>query len=220
MDYKIGDKVVYPNHGVGVVEQISYGVLNGRTERYFMIRIVSSGLQRYDRWPSFRYSFHGIHQSPWFPRKGQTQLSSRLEAPLQRELRAHAHRGPSRSRRGPQESRFPQPQQASLLSRKENAGTRKVPPRQRNGHFPQHHGGKRRSHCRKVSRQGQTTVSHHDREIRIVSGAAFAVLLLAGNLALPATFLPITRPGRDPAEWTRQCTPTGLRRIAGFRKEK
>ena len=45
MDYKIGDKVVYPNHGVGVVDQISYGVLNGRTERYYMIRIVSSGLR-------------------------------------------------------------------------------------------------------------------------------------------------------------------------------
>jgi CarD family transcriptional regulator, regulator of rRNA transcription len=45
MDYKIGDKVVYPNHGVGAVEQISYGVLNGRTERYYMIRIVSSGLR-------------------------------------------------------------------------------------------------------------------------------------------------------------------------------
>jgi len=45
MEYKIGDKVVYPNHGVGVVEQISYGLLNGRTERYFMIRIVSSGLK-------------------------------------------------------------------------------------------------------------------------------------------------------------------------------
>jgi len=45
MDYKIGDKVVYPNHGVGVVEQINYGILNGRTERYYMIRIVSSGLR-------------------------------------------------------------------------------------------------------------------------------------------------------------------------------
>ena len=45
MDYRIGDKVVYPNHGVGVVDQISYGVLNGKTERYFMIRIVSSGLR-------------------------------------------------------------------------------------------------------------------------------------------------------------------------------
>jgi CarD family transcriptional regulator len=45
MDYKIGDKVVYPNHGVGVVEQISYGILNGRTERYYMIRVLSSGLR-------------------------------------------------------------------------------------------------------------------------------------------------------------------------------
>src|SRR5689334_25412371 len=45
MDYKIGDKVVYPNHGVGVIEQINYGILNGKTERYYMIRIVSSGLR-------------------------------------------------------------------------------------------------------------------------------------------------------------------------------
>ncbi len=45
MDFKIGDKVVYPNHGVGVIEQISYGVLNGRTEKYYMLRIFSSGLK-------------------------------------------------------------------------------------------------------------------------------------------------------------------------------
>ncbi len=45
MDYKIGDKVVYPNHGVGVIEQISYGVLNGRTEKYYMLRIFASGLK-------------------------------------------------------------------------------------------------------------------------------------------------------------------------------
>src|SRR2546426_30625 len=29
MDYKIGEKVVYPNHGVGIIEQINFGVLNG-----------------------------------------------------------------------------------------------------------------------------------------------------------------------------------------------
>ena len=29
MEYKMGDKVVYPNHGVGIIEQISYGVLEG-----------------------------------------------------------------------------------------------------------------------------------------------------------------------------------------------
>ncbi len=45
MDYKIGDKVVYPNHGVGVIEQIHYGMLNGRTERYYMLRILASGLK-------------------------------------------------------------------------------------------------------------------------------------------------------------------------------
>src|SRR6202161_1521731 len=45
MEFKIGEKVVYPNHGVGVIEQISYGTLNGRTETYYMLRITSSSLK-------------------------------------------------------------------------------------------------------------------------------------------------------------------------------
>ena len=45
MDFKLGEKVVYPNHGVGIIEQISYGYLNGRSERYYMLKIVSSGLK-------------------------------------------------------------------------------------------------------------------------------------------------------------------------------
>jgi CarD family transcriptional regulator len=45
MDYKIGDKVVYPNHGVGIIEQINFGALNGRTEKYYMLKIYSSGLK-------------------------------------------------------------------------------------------------------------------------------------------------------------------------------
>lgn len=45
MDYKIGDKVVYPNHGVGMIEQINFGILNGRTEKYFMVKIMASGLK-------------------------------------------------------------------------------------------------------------------------------------------------------------------------------
>ncbi len=58
MDYKIGDKVVYPNHGVGIVEQINYGVLNGRTERYYMIRIVSSGLKgKLNSHPDWKHRF-------------------------------------------------------------------------------------------------------------------------------------------------------------------
>ena len=45
MDYRIGDKVVYPNHGVGIIEQINFGILNGRTEKYYMLKIYSSGLK-------------------------------------------------------------------------------------------------------------------------------------------------------------------------------
>ena len=45
IEYRIGDKVVYPNHGVGVIEQINYGFLEGRTEKYYMLRICSSGLK-------------------------------------------------------------------------------------------------------------------------------------------------------------------------------
>jgi len=45
MDYKIGDKVVYPNHGVGIIEQINFGIMNGRTENYYMLKIYSSGLK-------------------------------------------------------------------------------------------------------------------------------------------------------------------------------
>jgi CarD family transcriptional regulator, regulator of rRNA transcription len=45
MDFRLGEKVVYPNHGVGIIEQISYGALNGRTEKYFMLRVVASGLR-------------------------------------------------------------------------------------------------------------------------------------------------------------------------------
>jgi CarD family transcriptional regulator len=45
MDFKVGEKVVYPNHGVGVIEQISASFVNGRAEKYYMLRIVSSGLR-------------------------------------------------------------------------------------------------------------------------------------------------------------------------------
>src|ERR1700758_1459534 len=45
MSFNVGDKVVYPNHGVGVIEQISYGMVDGRTETYYMLRITSSSLK-------------------------------------------------------------------------------------------------------------------------------------------------------------------------------
>ena len=45
MEFKLGEKVVYPNHGVGGIEQISFGYLNGKSERFYMLKIVSSGLK-------------------------------------------------------------------------------------------------------------------------------------------------------------------------------
>ena len=45
MDFKLGEKVVYPNHGVGLIEQISFGYVNGKSEKFYMLRILSSGLK-------------------------------------------------------------------------------------------------------------------------------------------------------------------------------
>jgi CarD family transcriptional regulator len=45
MDFKIGDKVVYPNHGVGIIEQINYSVLNGRSEKHYVLKVAGNGLR-------------------------------------------------------------------------------------------------------------------------------------------------------------------------------
>ncbi len=45
MPFKVGEKVVYPNQGVGVVEQIGLSPMNGKAEKYYLIRILASGLK-------------------------------------------------------------------------------------------------------------------------------------------------------------------------------
>ncbi len=45
MDFKLGEKVVYPNHGVGVIEQISFGAATGKAEKFYMLKIVSTNLR-------------------------------------------------------------------------------------------------------------------------------------------------------------------------------
>ena len=44
MTFRIGDKVVYPNHGVGTIEQISSRNVAGRPEAYYLLRINSNSL--------------------------------------------------------------------------------------------------------------------------------------------------------------------------------
>ena len=42
---RVGDKVVYPNHGVGVIEQISSRTIGATVEKFFTLKIQSSSLR-------------------------------------------------------------------------------------------------------------------------------------------------------------------------------
>jgi len=42
MNYKIGEKVIYPNQGVGVIEEICIKNIAGQNEEFYMLRIVSN----------------------------------------------------------------------------------------------------------------------------------------------------------------------------------
>jgi CarD family transcriptional regulator len=44
-DFHIGDRVVYPNHGVGIIEQIGSRTLGAQPERYYLLNIKSSNLK-------------------------------------------------------------------------------------------------------------------------------------------------------------------------------
>jgi len=44
-DFHIGDKVVYPNHGVGIVEQISSRTVGTMVQKYYELHIKSSNLK-------------------------------------------------------------------------------------------------------------------------------------------------------------------------------
>ena len=42
MEFKVGDKVIYPNHGVGVIEKIQSRVLSGEERTFYTLRILST----------------------------------------------------------------------------------------------------------------------------------------------------------------------------------
>jgi len=43
--FQIGDKVVYPNHGVGIIEQISSRTTGENVEKFYLLKIKSSNLK-------------------------------------------------------------------------------------------------------------------------------------------------------------------------------
>jgi CarD family transcriptional regulator len=45
LNFHIGDKVVYPNHGVGVIEQISSRSVGTTVERFYLLHIKASSLK-------------------------------------------------------------------------------------------------------------------------------------------------------------------------------
>ena len=44
-NFHIGDKVVYPNHGVGVIEQISSRTIGASVEKFYLLKIKASSLK-------------------------------------------------------------------------------------------------------------------------------------------------------------------------------
>jgi CarD family transcriptional regulator len=44
-NFHIGDKVVYPNHGVGIIEQIGSRSIGANVERYYLLNIKASSLK-------------------------------------------------------------------------------------------------------------------------------------------------------------------------------
>ena len=45
VNFHIGDKVVYPNHGVGIIEQIGSRSIGATIERYYLLNIKASSLK-------------------------------------------------------------------------------------------------------------------------------------------------------------------------------
>ena len=45
LNFHIGDKVVYPNHGVGIIEQISSRTIGAMVEKFYLLKIKSSSLK-------------------------------------------------------------------------------------------------------------------------------------------------------------------------------
>ncbi len=45
LGFRIGDKVVYPNHGVGIIEQIGSRTIGATVEKFYLLNIKSSSLK-------------------------------------------------------------------------------------------------------------------------------------------------------------------------------
>ncbi len=97
--FSIGDKVVYPNHGVGVIEQISSRTIGTLVERFYLLRIKASSLKVMVPFQNVasvglrRVVKNGeIQKILEYLTDGKCEMPCRLEVPLQGKLRQDAHR--------------------------------------------------------------------------------------------------------------------------------
>ena len=142
--FHIGDKVVYPNHGVGIIEQISSRTIGATVEKFYLLKIAASSLK-------VMVPFHNVGSVGMRPvvRNGEVQkivdyLSSgecinaadwkdRFKENSERMRTGFAHgRG-----RGAEEPADPGTGQVALVPRKEDAGAGPLPAGQRNRHLAQ-----------------------------------------------------------------------------------
>ena len=98
LSFSIGDKVVYPNHGVGVIEQISSRTIGSQVEKFYLLKIKASSLK-------VMVPFHNVGSVGLrkvvrngevqkildFLNDGKMREPRRLEIPLQGKLRQDAH---------------------------------------------------------------------------------------------------------------------------------
>ena len=83
MNFRIGDKVVYPNHGVGTIEQISSRNNSGQAELFYMLRINSNSL-------TVMVPFHNVENVGLRKIVKQTEVQRILLYLADGDCRAHA----------------------------------------------------------------------------------------------------------------------------------
>src|SRR3989344_5741445 len=144
MPFKVGEKVVYPNHGVGVIEQITHNSLNGRAEEFYLIRILSNSLRV--TIPCVNADCVGLRRiikSADVPRVLSRLRNGKTESP----------RAARRRRRGAEEPGGLEQPEGLELPREEDARAGPGAARGRARHRPQRHRGHHRAGSAKNPRQ-------------------------------------------------------------------
>ena len=88
MEYKVGEKVIYPNQGVGVIEEISIKDIAGQSEKFYMLRIMSNNskvmipISNAERRNSQTLRARSGEEAFYHPPGGARRIQPRLEKPL------------------------------------------------------------------------------------------------------------------------------------------